>query len=128
MNHSGSADRQVMLWDIGQLKLLHVMRGHTSAVAALAYRAREGLRQAFLQAHVNGCADEACRDTVARLGGWTRDRLSAGLHRDLHYRLSSIARHCRPGAKRGEAIVQGPRSWKRAIELGTDARGGSRIE
>ena len=33
-----------------------------NAVAALAYRAREGLRQAFLQAHVSGCDDEACRD------------------------------------------------------------------
>ena len=48
-----------------------------NAVAALAYRAREGLRQAYLQAHVTGGADGNCRATVAHLGGWTRDRLSS---------------------------------------------------
>jgi RNA polymerase sigma factor (sigma-70 family) len=49
-----------------------------SAVAALAYRAREGLRQAYLQAHVTDGPDEDCRPTVHRLGGWTRGRLAAG--------------------------------------------------
>src|SRR4029079_7492618 len=49
-----------------------------NAVAALAYRAREGVRQAFLQAHVSGCDEEACREAVARLGSWTRDRISTG--------------------------------------------------
>jgi RNA polymerase sigma factor (sigma-70 family) len=49
-----------------------------SAVAALAYRAREGLRQAYLQAHLAEHPDESCRPTVHRLGGWTRGRLAAG--------------------------------------------------
>jgi RNA polymerase sigma factor (sigma-70 family) len=48
-----------------------------NAVAALAYRAREGLRQAYLQAHVTSRADEHCHSTVAQLGGRTRDRLSS---------------------------------------------------
>jgi RNA polymerase sigma factor (sigma-70 family) len=47
-----------------------------NAVAALAYRAREGLRQAYLQAHLTEYPDESCRPTVHRLGGWTRGRLS----------------------------------------------------
>jgi RNA polymerase sigma factor (sigma-70 family) len=49
-----------------------------SAVAALAYRAREGLRQAYLQAHLAEHPDENCRPTVRRLGGWTRGKLAAG--------------------------------------------------
>ena len=47
-----------------------------NAVAALAYRAREGLRQAYLQAHLAEHPDEACRPTVRRLGRWTRGRLA----------------------------------------------------
>jgi RNA polymerase sigma factor (sigma-70 family) len=49
-----------------------------NAVAALAYRAREGLRRAYLQAHLTAHPDEACRPTVHRLGGWTRGKLPAG--------------------------------------------------
>jgi RNA polymerase sigma factor (sigma-70 family) len=49
-----------------------------NAVAALAYRAREGLRQAYLQVHLTDHPDEHCRSTVRRLGGWTRGRLSPG--------------------------------------------------
>ncbi|GAA0590049.1 hypothetical protein GCM10010174_01220 [Kutzneria viridogrisea] len=46
-----------------------------NGVAALAYRAREGLRQAYLQAHL-AAAQERCRATVARLGAWARTGLS----------------------------------------------------
>jgi RNA polymerase sigma factor (sigma-70 family) len=47
-----------------------------NAVAALAYRAREGLRQAYLRAHLTEYPDEDCRPTVHRLGGWTRGKLA----------------------------------------------------
>jgi RNA polymerase sigma factor (sigma-70 family) len=43
-----------------------------NGVAALAYRAREGLRQAYLQEHV-GAAEHP--DTAGRLGAWARGRL-----------------------------------------------------
>jgi RNA polymerase sigma factor (sigma-70 family) len=65
-----------------------------NAVAALAYRAREGLRQAFLQAHVTSCADDACRYAVTRLGSWTRDRLSSGDTARVDAHLASC-RRCR---------------------------------
>jgi hypothetical protein len=52
-----------------------------NAVAALAYRAREGLRQAYLQAHVRVEAKAACRSTVDRLGPYVRNKLS-GRERD----------------------------------------------
>jgi len=47
-----------------------------NAVAALAYRAREGLRERYLQAHLGRAADEQCRATVAQLAAYTRNKLS----------------------------------------------------
>ncbi|GAA4935239.1 hypothetical protein GCM10023224_14930 [Streptomonospora halophila] len=47
-----------------------------NSVAALAYRAREGLRQAYLQMHLAGGAAEACRPAVSRLGAYVRGGLA----------------------------------------------------
>jgi len=47
-----------------------------NGVSALAYRAREGLRQAYLQVHLAETTSDRCRATVDRLGAWTRDGLS----------------------------------------------------
>jgi hypothetical protein len=47
-----------------------------NGTSALAYRAREGLRQAFLQVHLAELAAERCRATVDKLGAWTRGGLS----------------------------------------------------
>ncbi|WP_420121391.1 sigma-70 family RNA polymerase sigma factor, partial [Nakamurella sp.] len=46
------------------------------AVSSLAFRAREGLREAYLQAHLAETAADECRSTVERLGAWTRGGLS----------------------------------------------------
>ena len=49
-----------------------------NGVAALSYRAREGLRKAWLQAHVSDAtASGDCRWTIARLGDHARRGLSA---------------------------------------------------
>ena len=59
-----------------------------NAVAALAYRARKGLREAYLQAHLKAEASEDCRATVSRLGNYVRgdlaekDRLAVQAHLD----------------------------------------------
>ncbi|MGV9295911.1 sigma-70 family RNA polymerase sigma factor [Amycolatopsis sp. NPDC003676] len=47
-----------------------------NGVSALAYRAREGLRQAYLQVHLQENGADRCRATAERLGAWTRDGLS----------------------------------------------------
>ncbi|ASR34266.1 hypothetical protein BAY61_03830 [Prauserella marina] len=47
-----------------------------NGVSALAYRAREGLRQAYLQVHLAEISAERCRATADKLGAWTRDGLS----------------------------------------------------
>ena len=46
-----------------------------AAVAALAYRAREGLKQAYLQAHITEIGKLACRPFAERLGSHTRGKL-----------------------------------------------------
>jgi RNA polymerase sigma factor (sigma-70 family) len=47
-----------------------------NGVSALAYRAREGLRQAYLQVHLAESDNERCRASAERLGAWTRSGLS----------------------------------------------------
>ncbi|WP_116206363.1 sigma-70 family RNA polymerase sigma factor, partial [Amycolatopsis circi] len=47
-----------------------------NGVSALAYRAREGLRQAYLQVHLQENGADRCLATAERLGAWTRDGLS----------------------------------------------------
>jgi RNA polymerase sigma factor (sigma-70 family) len=59
-----------------------------NAAAALAYRAREKLRQAYLQAHLQTAPRPACEPHRSRLGAYvrdglgTRDRSATGAHID----------------------------------------------
>ncbi|SKA91650.1 RNA polymerase sigma factor, sigma-70 family [Agreia bicolorata] len=46
-----------------------------NAVSALAYRAREGLRQAWIQAHLQRTTDPECAVAIERLGSFTRGTL-----------------------------------------------------
>ena len=46
-----------------------------NGVSALAYRAREALRQAYLQAHLAAAQAEQCAPTIKVLGAWTRSGL-----------------------------------------------------
>jgi len=48
-----------------------------NGVAALAYRAREGLRQAYLQQHLRDPLDEGCRAVAASLGAYVRGGLGS---------------------------------------------------
>ena len=64
-----------------------------NATAALAYRAREGLRQAWIQAHLrNAEAEPECRWTIDRLGSYTRGRLRARDTAKLEAHLDDCAR------------------------------------
>lgn len=47
-----------------------------NAVSALAYRAREGLRQAYLQVHLQDQHSTACAACVENLGAYVRDGLA----------------------------------------------------
>ena len=62
-----------------------------NAVAALAYRAREGLRQAYLQAHLRDQQAAECRDCANNLGAYVRDGLSARDRRRVDAHLDGCA-------------------------------------
>lgn len=65
-----------------------------NAVSALAYRAREQLRQRYLQLHLQQPRPSGCRPTVERLGGWVRRTLPARTRRQVEQHLADCPR-CR---------------------------------
>jgi len=73
---------QMVLWHLeveGQkpADIAPMLGMSANAVAALAYRAREGLRQAFVQMHATEPAtSDRCRETREQLGAYVRDGLS----------------------------------------------------
>lgn len=72
-----------------------------NAVAALAYRAREGLRQAYLSAHARSAPDRACRDAVPQLGALVRGGLSRRAEAKVRQHMDECDR-CR--AAYGEVV------------------------
>ncbi|MGL5810868.1 MAG: sigma-70 family RNA polymerase sigma factor [Nocardioides sp.] len=72
---------QLVLWHTeveGQkpADIAHLLGMSPNSVSALAYRAREGLRQAYLNSHVQDLENEDCRWTHSHLGGYVRNGVS----------------------------------------------------
>ncbi|WP_121258120.1 sigma-70 family RNA polymerase sigma factor [Nocardioides ferulae] len=65
-----------------------------NSVSALAYRAREGLRQAFVAMHAQDVADDACARVRSELGGFVR----GGLSRRDRTKVEDHLQQCRPCA------------------------------
>jgi RNA polymerase sigma factor (sigma-70 family) len=64
-----------------------------NGVAALSYRAREGLRKAWLQAHINDpAASGECQWTISRIGDHARHGLSARDSERMAFHLSTCAK------------------------------------
>jgi RNA polymerase sigma factor (sigma-70 family) len=63
-----------------------------NSVSALAYRAREGLRQAFVTMHAQEVVDDHCSTTRANLGGYLR----GGLSRRDSGKVEGHLQDCRP--------------------------------
>ncbi|WP_439656637.1 sigma-70 family RNA polymerase sigma factor [Lentzea sp. HUAS TT2] len=93
-----------------------------NGVSAMAFRAREGLRKAFLQAHVNQEPSEQCRPTVTKLGAWTRGGLKGrdAVHIDEH--MDSCA-ECRKLASELSDVNGALRGLVAPIVLGTGTAG-----
>jgi hypothetical protein len=68
-----------------------------NGVAALAYRAREGLRQAYLRAHLPDVEGRECRATVSKLAGWVRRSVPVPLGRKITRHLA-VCSDCRARA------------------------------
>src|SRR3954452_3202525 len=72
---------QLVLWHLeveGQspAEIAPLLGMTANSVSALAYRAREGLRQAFLSAHLAETHDADCCWAVDHMGGYVRDGLA----------------------------------------------------
>ncbi|GLY68384.1 sigma-70 family RNA polymerase sigma factor [Amycolatopsis taiwanensis] len=65
-----------------------------NGVSALAHRAREGLRQAYLQVHLAETPTKRCRATAERLGAWTRHGLAKRERAQVEAHLDECAQ-CR---------------------------------
>lgn len=65
-----------------------------NSTAALAYRAREGLRQAYLQQHLQDPLDQGCRAVAGKLGAHVRGGLGARDTRQVEQHLDECG-ECR---------------------------------
>lgn len=65
-----------------------------NSVSALAYRAREGLRQAFITMHAQDAVEDACTTTRANLGAYIRN----GISRRDAAKVEAHLQECRPCA------------------------------
>lgn len=93
-----------------------------NGVSAMAFRAREGLRKAFLQAHVNQEPAEKCRATVTKLGAWTRGGLKGREAVQLDAHMDDCA-ECRKLASELSDVNGALRGMIAPIVLGTGTAG-----
>ncbi len=93
-----------------------------NSVSALAHRAREGLRKAYLQAHVAANPAEQCRATAGKLGAWTRGGLSRRDSAQLDAHLDDCAA-CRATAAELADVNAALRGVVAPIVLGVGAAG-----
>jgi RNA polymerase sigma factor (sigma-70 family) len=93
-----------------------------NGVSALAYRAREGLRQAYLQVHLAESGNERCHATAERLGAWTRSGLSKRETAQVEAHLDECER-CRALAAELADVNGGLRGIIAPLVLGVGALG-----
>ncbi|MBW4716201.1 sigma-70 family RNA polymerase sigma factor [Saccharothrix obliqua] len=93
-----------------------------NGVSALAYRAREGLKQAYLQVHLAETQAERCRATVDRLGAWTRGGLSRRETTQVEAHLDECA-DCRALAAELADVNGALRAFVAPLVLGLGAGG-----
>ena len=63
---------------------------HPNAVAALVFRARDALRVAYLQMHINTNVESNCQEVTGNLAAW----LCGRLHRAARNRVEQHLEHC----------------------------------
>lgn len=93
-----------------------------NGVSALAYRAREGLRQAYLQVHLSETTDRHCRAATERLGAWTRGGLAKREKAQVEAHLDTCDR-CRALAAELADVNGAMRIFVAPVVLGIGAAG-----
>jgi RNA polymerase sigma factor (sigma-70 family) len=77
-----------------------------NAVAALAFRARDALRVAYLQMHVNADVDSACKESADNLAAWLCGRLQRGLRSRVQEHVGECAACTNAVAELSDLIAQ----------------------
>lgn len=118
---------QAVLWyteveGLAPAKVAPLLGLTANGVAALAYRAREGLRQAYLQEHLGGTADEACRGVGDLLGAYVRGGLAARDTRRVEEHLDGCGR-CRTVVLELDDVNHGLRGIVAPLVLGVAGLG-----
>lgn len=118
---------QAVLWHIeveGQrpAEVAPILGLQPNAVSALAHRAREGLRQAYLSAHARGAEDRACRDASDHLGALVRGGLSRRAESRVRHHVDDCDR-CRAAHGDLVALDTTMRPVLAAVVLGAAATG-----
>jgi RNA polymerase sigma factor (sigma-70 family) len=93
-----------------------------NAVTSLAFRAREGLREAYLQVHMSETVTERCKTTIDRLGAYTRGGLSRRETAQVQAHLAECDR-CPALAAELSEINSGLRGLLAPLFLGSAAAG-----
>ena len=93
-----------------------------NGVSALAYRAREGLRQAYLQVHLAETPDRHCRAAAEKLGAWTRGGLAKREKAQVEAHLDTCDR-CRALAAELADVNGAMRLFIAPLVLGAGAAG-----
>jgi RNA polymerase sigma factor (sigma-70 family) len=93
-----------------------------NGVSALSYRAREGLKQAYLQLHMSDHTDPECKPIAAKLGVYVRGRLSRRSSRDVEKHLRNCA-ECTAAYADLSAINHSLRGALAPVMLGAGAAG-----
>ncbi|NYE21171.1 sigma-70 family RNA polymerase sigma factor [Microbacterium immunditiarum] len=89
---------QEVLWyteieQLGPSEVAPLLGMKAAAVSQLAFRAREGLREAWIQAHLRSVADGSdCQWTIERLGAYARSNLGRRDHAKVEAHLADCAR------------------------------------
>jgi RNA polymerase sigma factor (sigma-70 family) len=104
--------------------LVPALAGSPNAVAALAYRAREGLRQAFLAIHLGANTPPLCRPYLPKLAAYIRRTLSQEEDISVAIHLDVCA-HCRDRRDELMLLVSDVRSVLVPALLGTFTASGA---
>ncbi|GAB2834540.1 RNA polymerase sigma factor [Lentzea nigeriaca] len=83
---------------------------HPNALAALAFRAREGLRVAYLQMHVKSTVVAECRLSASNLAAWLCGRLGQGLRIRVQRHIATCDRCTNAAHEVSELMTQLRRS------------------
>src|ERR1700691_273596 len=93
-----------------------------NAVAALRYRAREGLREAYLQSHLSSPIPAECRPVAGKLGAYVRGRLARRQAREVERHLHQC-RLCASACADLKSVNDSLRGLLAPVILGTAAAG-----